>query len=213
MVVLFMMAIEMLLTILSDLPYNRPAFWWWRGCPISRGLAIMAQFEFNNLGLGIQETSFTCDGLVMGGYYADPEQDCQAYHVCLQVIFIGNLGKISRRAFSPGRRPKPLPSLFPLSKWNSFQPGDLCLRLVVSEHMASKSPQLTPLCQRFNVDCGAAAGLYGAAEGAFGSSGGDSDSDAGECPAPSDGGDCAGAVSNCWSPGQRDTGGRRFSFK
>ena len=33
----------------------------------------------------IQETSFTCDGLVMGGYYADPEQDCQAYHVCLQV--------------------------------------------------------------------------------------------------------------------------------
>ena len=32
------------------------------------------------------------------------------------------------------------------------------------------------------------------------------DSDAGECPAPSAGGDCAGAVSNCWSPGQRDTG-------
>ena len=101
----------------------------------------MAQFEFNNLGLGIQETSFTCDGLVMGGYYADPEQDCQAYHVCLQVIFIGNLGKISRRAFSPGRRPKPLPSLLPLSKWNSFQPGDLCLRLVVSEQI--KSPHLT----------------------------------------------------------------------
>ena len=85
----------------------------------------------------IQETSFTCDGLVMGGYYADPEQDCQAYHVCLQVIFIGNLGKISRRAFSPGRRPKPLPSLFPLSKWNSFQPGDLCLRLVVSRRGCS----------------------------------------------------------------------------
>ena len=40
----------------------------------------MDQFEFDR-----QETSFTCDGLVMGGYYADPEQDCQAYHVCLQV--------------------------------------------------------------------------------------------------------------------------------
>ena len=91
---------------------------------------------------------------------------------------------------------------------------------------------------RFNVDCGAASGLYGAAEGAFGSSaagsGGRSlageylshladvdliinffsivgDSDAGECPAPSAGGDCAGAVSNCWSPGQRDTGAFKMS--
>jgi hypothetical protein len=32
----------------------------------------------------IQETSFSCSGRVMGGYYADPEQGCQAYHVCLQ---------------------------------------------------------------------------------------------------------------------------------
>ena len=37
------------------------------------------------------------------------------------------------------------------------------------------------------------------------------DSDAGECPAPSAGGDCAGAVSNCWSPGQRDTGAFKMS--
>ena len=32
-----------------------------------------------------QETSFSCVGRVVGGYYADPEQRCQAYHVCLQV--------------------------------------------------------------------------------------------------------------------------------
>jgi len=32
----------------------------------------------------IQETSFSCVGRVVGGYYADPEQRCQAYHVCLQ---------------------------------------------------------------------------------------------------------------------------------
>ena len=32
----------------------------------------------------VQETSFTCDGLTFGGYYADVEQQCQAYHVCLQ---------------------------------------------------------------------------------------------------------------------------------
>jgi len=30
------------------------------------------------------ETSFTCSGLVFGGYYADPEQDCQVFHICLQ---------------------------------------------------------------------------------------------------------------------------------
>ena len=32
-----------------------------------------------------QETSFTCDGLIFGGYYADQEARCQQYHVCLQV--------------------------------------------------------------------------------------------------------------------------------
>ena len=33
----------------------------------------------------VQETSFSCDGLVFGGYYADPETQCQQYSVCLQV--------------------------------------------------------------------------------------------------------------------------------
>jgi len=32
----------------------------------------------------VQETSFSCSGLVFGGYYADQEQGCQAYHVCLR---------------------------------------------------------------------------------------------------------------------------------
>ena len=31
----------------------------------------------------VQPTDFSCSGLVLGGYYADPAQDCQAYHVCL----------------------------------------------------------------------------------------------------------------------------------
>ena len=33
----------------------------------------------------------------------------------------------------------------------------------------------------------------------------DVDDDVGQCPAPGEK-DCAGAISNCWSPGQRDTG-------
>jgi len=30
----------------------------------------------------VPDTSFLCDGLVPGGYYADPEADCQSFHVC-----------------------------------------------------------------------------------------------------------------------------------
>ena len=88
---------------------------------------------------------------------------------------------------------------------------------------------------RFNVDCEASSGLYGLAEGAFGTAGKGSccafhtmwnvecgisttlsflcaggsaeGGDAGQCPAASalSEAECAGAVSTCWSPGQRDT--------
>merc|ERR1711892_1619031 len=30
----------------------------------------------------VPETSFTCDGQVEGGYYSDPEAECQAFHIC-----------------------------------------------------------------------------------------------------------------------------------
>merc|ERR1711892_405325 len=30
----------------------------------------------------VPETSFLCDGQVDGGYYADPEAECQAFHSC-----------------------------------------------------------------------------------------------------------------------------------
>ena len=64
------------------------------------------------------------------------------------------------------------------------------------------------------MDCGAAASLYGAVEGAFGTAGGvGGDDDIGTCAAPSDGSDCAGAVSNCWSPGQRDTGRTKHVYR
>ena len=54
------------------------------------------------------------------------------------------------------------------------------------------------------MNCDAATGFYGLAEGAFGTSG---DSSVGTCPAaePLSPAECEGAVSTCWSPGQRDT--------
>ena len=85
------------------------------------------------------------------------------------------------------------------------------------------------------MDCAGSAGLYSGVAGAFGTAPGggggsygglgdygsysyddydptDVPADqarpdsAGTCPAPADTLQCAGAVSNCWSPGQRDTG-------
>jgi len=31
----------------------------------------------------VTETEFSCNGRIFGGYYADPEMQCQQYHVCL----------------------------------------------------------------------------------------------------------------------------------
>jgi len=41
------------------------------------------------------ETSFLCDGQVEGGYYADPEADCQAFHVCTS----DGLGSLAKYTF------------------------------------------------------------------------------------------------------------------
>ena len=36
--------------------------------------------------VSFQDSGFSCDGLVFGGYYADPATECQQYSVCLQVL-------------------------------------------------------------------------------------------------------------------------------
>ena len=121
------------------------------------------------------ETSFTCSGLVFGGYYADPDQDCQVFHVCLHDG--GQDGLDGQDDLSAASFLCPNGTLF---AQDSF------------------------ICDWwFNVDCSASASLYPAVEGAFGQAGGDGDG--GQCPAQAGGVGCAGALSNCWSPGQRDT--------
>ena len=117
----------------------------------------------------VEETSFSCSGLIFGGYYADPELGCQGYHVCLR-----------------GSGPS---NLFPVSF--------LCPN-------GTLFSQALFVCDWwFNVDCEASADLYAAVEGAFGGG----EDEGGECPATPavSEDDCAGAVSTCWSPGQRDT--------
>ena len=36
------------------------------------------------------ETSFICDDKVSGGYYADPETECQVFHICVDQGRAGN---------------------------------------------------------------------------------------------------------------------------
>ncbi|CAB4059109.1 unnamed protein product [Lepeophtheirus salmonis] len=38
----------------------------------------------------VQDTGFSCDDKVFGGYYADPAMGCQAYHVCLSDPIAGS---------------------------------------------------------------------------------------------------------------------------
>lgn len=47
----------------------------------------MQYLDFDNL----PETNFSCEGKVIGGYYADVETGCQMFHVCT----IGQKGEVS----------------------------------------------------------------------------------------------------------------------
>jgi len=125
----------------------------------------------------VEPTQFECgDDKVFGGYYADPEMGCQAYHVCLLDPLSGSM----------------YPTSFLCPNGTLFQ------------------QQIFNCDWWYNVDCAQAESLYGLAEDAFGSDGGNGNGGGdggGQCPNanPLSDAECAGAVSNCWSPGQPDT--------
>ncbi|CAG2060873.1 unnamed protein product, partial [Timema podura] len=35
------------------------------------------------------DTNFDCSNKIIGGYYADPETDCQMFHVCVKIPGVG----------------------------------------------------------------------------------------------------------------------------
>jgi len=126
----------------------------------------------------VQETSFSCDSLVLGGYYADPEQQCQVYHVCLV-------------------DPLQPASLYPVSF--------ICPNGTVFNQQIFVCDWWFNVDCASSADLySGAVGAFGSNSGDTGYSG---DSGAGQCPAPGDKTpeQCQGAVSNCWSPGFTDT--------
>lgn len=43
------------------------------------------QYSLHNM----PKTQFTCHDKILGGYYADPEAQCQMFHVCVKVAGVG----------------------------------------------------------------------------------------------------------------------------
>lgn len=35
------------------------------------------------------QTSFSCRDKILGGYYADPETNCQMFHICVKIAGVG----------------------------------------------------------------------------------------------------------------------------
>ena len=60
--------------------------------PIMAATQVSIQHNSSQTDLvSFQDSGFSCDGLVFGGYYADPATECQQYSVCLQVVQICTL--------------------------------------------------------------------------------------------------------------------------
>ena len=51
-------------------------------------MSLRSQLDLGNL----PNTSFSCEGKVVGGYYADFETGCQMFHVCT----LGSKGNVPR---------------------------------------------------------------------------------------------------------------------
>lgn len=126
----------------------------------------------------VEQTSFSCEGKVFGGYYADPEMGCQAYHVCLLDPLSGSM----------------YPTSFLCPNGTLFQQQIFNCDWWYNVDCAAAEGLYGLAEGAFGNDAG------GSPPDADGQSGG-------QCPVvdPLSDAECAGAVSTCWSPGQPDT--------
>jgi len=123
----------------------------------------------------VQDSSFSCDGRAFGGYYADMEMDCQAYHICVM-------------------DPENNDALYPISF--------LCPNgTIFNQEVFVCEWWFNVDCSLAETFYGKNDGLFaGAGSGGGHPIGGDECpalDQLGES-------DCEGAVSTCWSPGQPD---------
>jgi hypothetical protein len=123
-----------------------------------------------------QETSFSCDGLTFGGYYADPEMDCQGYHVCLAD---------------------------PINADNMYPVSFLCPNgTIFNQELFNCDWWYNVDCAASTSLYSLAEGAFGTAGGAGGEGGDGGQCPAADAGSDAE---CEGRSSNCWSPGQRDT--------
>lgn len=48
------------------------------------------------------QTSFSCRDKILGGYYADPETNCQMFHICVKIAGVGVSWSIHKRRHGAG---------------------------------------------------------------------------------------------------------------
>jgi len=125
----------------------------------------------------VEQTQFSCDGKVFGGYYADPEMGCQAYHVCLLDPLRGSM----------------YPTSFLCPNGTLFQ-----------QQIFNCDWWYNVDCAAAEGLYGLAEGAFGNEGNAPDANG---EQSGGQCPNvnPLSDAECAGTVSTCWSPGQPDT--------
>lgn len=46
------------------------------------------------------QTSFSCRDKILGGYYADPETNCQMFHICVKIAGVGVSWSITKTTWS-----------------------------------------------------------------------------------------------------------------
>jgi len=124
----------------------------------------------------VEQTAFDCEGKVFGGYYADPEMGCQAYHVCLLDPLSGSM----------------YPTSFLCPNGTLFQ-----------QQIFNCDWWYNVDCAAAEGLYGLAEGAFGSDAGASNGEGGDQGDCPAANPLTD--AECGGAVSNCWSPGQPDT--------
>lgn len=123
----------------------------------------------------VQETSFSCEGRVFGGYYADVDMGCQAYHVCLLDPLAGSM----------------YPTSFLCPNGTLFQ-----------QQIFNCDWWYNVDCASSESYYGLAEGAFASAGGNNGNGNGGGQC---PNVNPLSDAECGGTASNCWSPGQSDT--------
>jgi len=110
----------------------------------------------------VPETGFACEGQVPGGYYADPEAECQAFHICTE----DGLGGLSLNSFLCPNGTIFNQNYFICDWWFNFDCAEAEDLYSINDDIAAERAEIDAAAADAALDS------YGAGEGAADSYGG-----------------------------------------